>query len=115
MFIWGPEISFISCLQSKWRTCGLSKEGSGLPRAAPVSQEAASLNQGWGGSPGGGEGGKARLSVALGYCPDPDSLGTEWWDDRLHSRGGSKAWDPVPPSKRKKAPLVSGILPLKVA
>lgn len=53
----------------------------------------------------------------MGYCPDPDpdpeSLGTEWWDDKLHSRGSSKTWDSVPPSKRKKAPLVSGILPSK--
>ncbi|XP_052049039.1 breast cancer metastasis-suppressor 1 [Apodemus sylvaticus] len=35
-------------------------------------------------------------------------ISSEWWDDKLHSRGGSKTWDPVPPSKRKKAPLVSG-------
>lgn len=48
--------------------------------------------------------------LAVRHCPDPDSLGTEWWDDRLHARGGSKTWDSLPPSKRKKAPLVSGIL-----
>lgn len=53
--------------------------------------------------------------MPVGYCPDPDSvsLGTEWWDDKLHSRSSSKAGDAMPPSKRKKAPLVSGILPLK--
>ncbi|KAK2492843.1 hypothetical protein MC885_019324, partial [Smutsia gigantea] len=32
----------------------------------------------------------------------------EWWDDRLHAKGSSKTWDSLPPSKRKKAPLVSG-------
>lgn len=48
--------------------------------------------------------------LAVPHCPDPNSLGTEWWDDRLHARGGSKTWDSLPPSKRKKAPLVSGIL-----
>lgn len=36
--------------------------------------------------------------------------GTEWWDDKLNARGGTKTWDSLPPSKRKKAPLVSGIL-----
>lgn len=89
-------------------------------QAAPVCQEAASLNQGWDNCPGGdgeGRGGQAAhgraqgwLELAVGYCPDPDSefLGTEWWDDKLHSRGSSKTWDSVPPSKRKKAPLVSG-------
>ena len=41
--------------------------------------------------------------------------GTEWWDDRLHARGSSKTWDSLPPNKRKKAPLVSGILPHTVA
>lgn len=53
--------------------------------------------------------------LPVGPCPDPDSesLGTEWWDDKLHARGSSKTWDSLPPSKRKKAPLVSGILPLK--
>lgn len=35
-------------------------------------------------------------------------ISSEWWDDKLHSRGSSKTWDSVPPSKRKKAPLVSG-------
>ncbi|XP_054426550.1 breast cancer metastasis-suppressor 1 isoform X1 [Pteronotus mesoamericanus] len=35
-------------------------------------------------------------------------LSSEWWDDRLHARGGAKTWDSLPPSKRKKAPLVSG-------
>lgn len=54
--------------------------------------------------------------LAVGHCPDPDSgLWAEWWDDKLHPRGSSKTWDSLPPSKRKKAPLVSGILPLKVA
>lgn len=43
--------------------------------------------------------------------PDPGSGVTEWWDDKLHARGSSKTWDTLPPSKRKKAPLVSGILP----
>lgn len=42
---------------------------------------------------------------------NPGSGGTEWWDDKLHARGSSKTWDSLPPSKRKKAPLVSGILP----
>lgn len=41
--------------------------------------------------------------------------GTEWWDDKLHARGSSKTWGSVPPSKRKKAPLVSGILSPTVA
>ncbi|XP_053417579.1 breast cancer metastasis-suppressor 1 isoform X1 [Nycticebus coucang] len=35
-------------------------------------------------------------------------LSSEWWDDKLHARGSSKSWDSLPPSKRKKAPLVSG-------
>ncbi|XP_027625194.1 breast cancer metastasis-suppressor 1 isoform X2 [Tupaia chinensis] len=35
-------------------------------------------------------------------------ISSEWWDDKLHSRGSSKTWDSLPPSKRKKAPLVSG-------
>ncbi|KAL1788570.1 breast cancer metastasis-suppressor 1 [Sigmodon hispidus] len=35
-------------------------------------------------------------------------ISSEWWDDRLHARGSSKTWDSLPPSKRKKAPLVSG-------
>lgn len=29
----------------------------------------------------------------------------------MHARGSLKTWDSLPPSKRKKAPLVSGILP----
>lgn len=67
MFIWGPDISFIPCLQSKWKTRGLSKKGSGLSRAAPVHQEAASLNQGWGDSPGGdGEGREGQAVCACG-------------------------------------------------
>ncbi|XP_012580586.1 PREDICTED: breast cancer metastasis-suppressor 1 [Condylura cristata] len=36
------------------------------------------------------------------------SGGTEWWGDKLQARGSSKTWDALPPSKRKKAPLVSG-------
>ncbi|XP_057585684.1 breast cancer metastasis-suppressor 1 isoform X2 [Hippopotamus amphibius kiboko] len=35
-------------------------------------------------------------------------ISSEWWDDKLHARGSSKTWDSLPPSKRKKAPLVSG-------
>uniref|UniRef100_A0A671DY35 BRMS1 transcriptional repressor and anoikis regulator n=1 Tax=Rhinolophus ferrumequinum TaxID=59479 RepID=A0A671DY35_RHIFE len=35
-------------------------------------------------------------------------ISSEWWDDKLHARGSSKTWDTLPPSKRKKAPLVSG-------
>ncbi|XP_011842309.1 PREDICTED: breast cancer metastasis-suppressor 1 isoform X1 [Mandrillus leucophaeus] len=35
-------------------------------------------------------------------------LSSEWWDDKLHARGSSRSWDSLPPSKRKKAPLVSG-------
>lgn len=35
-------------------------------------------------------------------------LGSEWWDDRLNARGTARSWDSLPPSKRKKAPLVSG-------
>ncbi|KAI5278144.1 Beta-1,4-Glucuronyltransferase 1 [Manis pentadactyla] len=35
-------------------------------------------------------------------------ISSEWWDDRLHAKGSSKTWDSLPPSKRKKAPLVSG-------
>ncbi|XP_075401462.1 breast cancer metastasis-suppressor 1 isoform X1 [Tenrec ecaudatus] len=35
-------------------------------------------------------------------------ISSEWWDDKLHPRGSSTAWDTVPASKRKKAPLVSG-------
>ncbi|XP_006893477.1 PREDICTED: breast cancer metastasis-suppressor 1 [Elephantulus edwardii] len=35
-------------------------------------------------------------------------ISSEWWDDKLHARGSSRTWDPLPPSKRKKAPLVSG-------
>ncbi|XP_060014534.1 breast cancer metastasis-suppressor 1 isoform X6 [Lagenorhynchus albirostris] len=35
-------------------------------------------------------------------------ISSEWWDDKLHARGSSKTWGSVPPSKRKKAPLVSG-------
>lgn len=44
---------------------------------------------------------------------DPDSGfgGAEWWDDRLHARSSTKTWDPLAAGKRKKAPLVSGILP----
>ncbi|EPQ13339.1 Breast cancer metastasis-suppressor 1 like protein [Myotis brandtii] len=38
-------------------------------------------------------------------------ISSEWWDDKLHTRGSSRTWDSLPPSKRKKAPLVSGILP----
>nr|XP_037854973.1 breast cancer metastasis-suppressor 1 isoform X2 [Chlorocebus sabaeus] len=34
-------------------------------------------------------------------------LSSEWWDDKLHARGSSRSWDSLPPSKRKKAPLVS--------
>lgn len=45
------------------------------------------------------------------HDPDSGSGDTEWWDDKLHARGSSKTWDSLPPSKRKKAPLVSGILP----
>lgn len=33
-------------------------------------------------------------------------ISSEWWDDKLHARGSSKTWDSLPPSKRKKAPLV---------
>lgn len=35
-------------------------------------------------------------------------LSSEWWDDKLHTRGSSRTWDSLQPSKRKKAPLVSG-------
>ncbi|XP_059004153.1 breast cancer metastasis-suppressor 1 isoform X3 [Mustela nigripes] len=35
-------------------------------------------------------------------------LSSEWWDDRLRARSSTKAWDCLPASKRKKAPLVSG-------
>ncbi|XP_021007461.1 breast cancer metastasis-suppressor 1 homolog isoform X5 [Mus caroli] len=35
-------------------------------------------------------------------------ISSEWWDDKLHSRSSSKSGDTMPPSKRKKAPLVSG-------
>ncbi|XP_069902193.1 breast cancer metastasis-suppressor 1 isoform X6 [Globicephala melas] len=35
-------------------------------------------------------------------------ISSEWWDDKLHARGSSKTWGSVQPSKRKKAPLVSG-------
>lgn len=35
-------------------------------------------------------------------------ISSEWWDDRLHANGSSKTWDSLPPSKRRKAPLVSG-------
>ncbi|XP_045873847.1 breast cancer metastasis-suppressor 1 isoform X1 [Meles meles] len=35
-------------------------------------------------------------------------ISSEWWDDRLHARSSTKAWDSLPASKRKKAPLVSG-------
>nr|XP_053781431.1 breast cancer metastasis-suppressor 1 isoform X2 [Desmodus rotundus] len=35
-------------------------------------------------------------------------ISSEWWDDKMHARGSSKTWDSLPPSKRKKAPLVSG-------
>ncbi|XP_045153207.1 breast cancer metastasis-suppressor 1 isoform X1 [Echinops telfairi] len=35
-------------------------------------------------------------------------ISSEWWDDKLHPRGSATAWDALPPSKRKKAPLVSG-------
>ncbi|XP_055987952.1 breast cancer metastasis-suppressor 1 [Sorex fumeus] len=35
-------------------------------------------------------------------------LSSEWWDDKLHARGPPRTWDSLPPSKRKKAPLVSG-------
>ncbi|KAK2100108.1 Breast cancer metastasis-suppressor 1 [Saguinus oedipus] len=35
-------------------------------------------------------------------------LSSEWWDDKLHAKGSSRSWDSLPPSKRKKAPLVSG-------
>ncbi|XP_048216601.1 breast cancer metastasis-suppressor 1 isoform X1 [Perognathus longimembris pacificus] len=35
-------------------------------------------------------------------------ISSEWWDDKLHAGGSSKSWDSLPPSKRKKAPLVSG-------
>lgn len=42
--------------------------------------------------------------------PDSGSGGAEWWDDRLHA-SSARTWDSLPPSKRKKAPLVSGILP----
>ncbi|EFB26184.1 hypothetical protein PANDA_004758, partial [Ailuropoda melanoleuca] len=39
--------------------------------------------------------------------PDSGSGGAEWWDDRLHA-SSARTWDSLPPSKRKKAPLVSG-------
>ncbi|XP_029812418.1 breast cancer metastasis-suppressor 1 isoform X2 [Suricata suricatta] len=35
-------------------------------------------------------------------------ISSEWWDDRLHPGSSAKTWDSLPPSKRKKAPLVSG-------
>ncbi|XP_047679813.1 breast cancer metastasis-suppressor 1 isoform X2 [Prionailurus viverrinus] len=35
-------------------------------------------------------------------------ISSEWWDDRLHAGSSAKTWDSLPPSKRKKAPLVSG-------
>nr|XP_055171153.1 breast cancer metastasis-suppressor 1 isoform X2 [Nyctereutes procyonoides] len=35
-------------------------------------------------------------------------ISSEWWDDKLHARSSAKTWDSLPPSKRKKAPLVSG-------
>ncbi|XP_032345788.1 breast cancer metastasis-suppressor 1 isoform X1 [Camelus ferus] len=38
-------------------------------------------------------------------------ISSEWWDDKLHARGSSKTWDSLPPSKRKKAPLVSAPCP----
>uniref|UniRef100_A0A452SRU5 BRMS1 transcriptional repressor and anoikis regulator n=1 Tax=Ursus americanus TaxID=9643 RepID=A0A452SRU5_URSAM len=34
-------------------------------------------------------------------------ISSEWWDDRLHA-SSARTWDSLPPSKRKKAPLVSG-------
>ncbi|XP_019668265.2 breast cancer metastasis-suppressor 1 isoform X1 [Felis catus] len=38
-------------------------------------------------------------------------ISSEWWDDRLHAGSSAKTWDSLPPSKRKKAPLVSGMSP----
>nr|XP_025843943.1 breast cancer metastasis-suppressor 1 homolog [Vulpes vulpes] len=35
-------------------------------------------------------------------------ISSEWWDDKLHVRSSAKTWDSLPPSKRKKAPLISG-------
>uniref|UniRef100_G1QD63 BRMS1 transcriptional repressor and anoikis regulator n=1 Tax=Myotis lucifugus TaxID=59463 RepID=G1QD63_MYOLU len=35
-------------------------------------------------------------------------ISSEWRDDKLHTRGSPRTWDSLPPSKRKKAPLVSG-------
>ncbi|KAM9219759.1 breast cancer metastasis-suppressor 1 isoform 1-T1 [Trichechus inunguis] len=35
-------------------------------------------------------------------------ISSEWRDDKLHAGGSSRTWDSLPPSKRKKAPLVSG-------
>lgn len=62
----------------------------------------------------GGEGQATRAGVSWEgqhHGPDSGSGDTEWWDDKLHTRGSSRTWDSLPPSKRKKAPLVSGILP----
>nr|XP_055194043.1 breast cancer metastasis-suppressor 1 homolog [Nyctereutes procyonoides] len=35
-------------------------------------------------------------------------ISPEWWDDKLQVRSSAKTWDSLPPSKRKKAPLISG-------
>lgn len=132
VFVWGPKEARIVIVPlspkqlkkpgspkcsdlSPWpaQLCHLGLSSASKPRARVPSTAAG----GRGGVRDGlarvkGPGYKGRVPRGLRrLAPNSGSGGTEWWDDRLHAGSSAKTWDSLPPSKRKKAPLVSGILP----
>ncbi|XP_043438534.1 breast cancer metastasis-suppressor 1 isoform X1 [Prionailurus bengalensis] len=129
VFVWGPKEARIVIVPlspkqlkkpgspkcsdlSPWpaQLCHLGLSSASKPRARVPSTAAG----GRGGVRDGlarvkGPGYKGRVPRGLWrLAPNSGSGGTEWWDDRLHAGSSAKTWDSLPPSKRKKAPLVSG-------